>query len=53
MTKLSKRIKQIKDTVDPDKFYTLNDALVLAKQNATAKLDESIDIAVNLGVDAK
>ena len=53
MTKLSKRIKQIKDTVDPDKFYTLNDALVLAKQNATAKFDESIDIAVNLGVDAK
>jgi large subunit ribosomal protein L1 len=53
MTKLSKRIKQIKDTVDPDKFYTLNDALVLAKQNATAKFDESIDVAVNLGVDAK
>ena len=53
MTKLSNRIKQIKDTVDPNKFYSLNDALGLAKQNSTAKFDESIDIAVNLGVDAK
>jgi large subunit ribosomal protein L1 len=53
MTKLSKRVKQIKDAVDPNKFYSLSDALGLAKQNSTAKFDESIDIAVNLGVDAK
>jgi len=53
MTKQSKRISKIKDTVDPSKFYTLSDALALAKQNATAKFDESIDIAVNLGIDAK
>jgi large subunit ribosomal protein L1 len=53
MTKLSKRIKQIREAVDPNKFYSLSDALGLAKQNATAKFDESIDIAVNLGVDAK
>ena len=53
MTKQSKRISKIKETVDPSKFYTLSDALALAKQNATAKFDESIDIAVNLGIDAK
>jgi large subunit ribosomal protein L1 len=53
MTKLSKRIKQIREAVDPNKFYSLTDALGLAKQNSTAKFDESIDIAVNLGVDAK
>jgi len=53
MAKLSKRIKQMRETVDPNKFYSLSDALGLAKQNATAKFDESIDIAVNLGVDAK
>ena len=53
MTKLSKRIKQIREAVDPNKFYSLSDALGLAKQNETAKFDESIDIAVNLGVDAK
>ena len=53
MTKLSKRIKQIREAVDPNKFYPLSEALGLAKQNSTAKFDESIDIAVNLGVDAK
>ena len=53
MTKLSKRISKIKETVDPSKFYALSDALALAKQNATAKFDESIDIAVNLGIYAK
>jgi large subunit ribosomal protein L1 len=53
MAKLSKRIKQMRETVDPNKFYALSDALGLAKQNSTAKFDESIDIAVNLGVDAK
>ncbi|MDA1332496.1 MAG: 50S ribosomal protein L1 [Proteobacteria bacterium] len=53
MMKLSKRTKKIKETVDPSKFYNLFDALTLAKKNSTAKFDESIDIAVNLGVDAK
>ena len=53
MTKQSKRVSKIKETVDHSKFYTLSDALALAKQNATAKFDESIDIAVNLGIDAK
>lgn len=53
MKNLSKRIKKINEAVDPSKFYVLSDALTLAKQNSTAKFDESIDIAVNLGIDAK
>ena len=53
MKNLSKRIKKINEAVDPSKFYVLFDALTLAKQNSTAKFDESIDIAVNLGIDAK
>ena len=38
MTKLSKRIKQIREAVDPNKFYSLSDALGLAKQNALLSL---------------
>jgi len=53
MGKISKRFKKVKETVDRDKFYGLDEALLLAKQNASAKFDESIDIAVNLGVDAR
>jgi len=53
MAKLSKRAKKIKNAIDPGKLYALSDALTLAKENATAKFDESIDIAVNLGIDAK
>jgi len=53
MGKISKRFKKVKETVDRNKFYGLDEALVLAKQNASAKFDESIDIAVNLGVDAR
>jgi large subunit ribosomal protein L1 len=53
MGKISKRFKKVKETVDRNKFYGLDEALSLAKQNARAKFDESIDIAVNLGVDAR
>ena len=53
MGKISKRFKKVKETVDGNKFYGLDEALSLAKQNASAKFDESIDIAVNLGVDAR
>jgi large subunit ribosomal protein L1 len=50
---LTKRIKAIKPKVDRAKNYALTDALGLAKETATAKFNESIDIAVMLGVDAK
>jgi large subunit ribosomal protein L1 len=49
----SKRYKLIRGKVDSAKSYPLADALNLVKGNATAKFDESIDVAVNLGVDAK
>ena len=53
MTTLSKRVKAVRSKVDRDKAYALLDALNIAKEGATAKFDESIDVAVNLGVDAK
>ncbi|MEY4113290.1 MAG: hypothetical protein RL082_1797 [Pseudomonadota bacterium] len=52
-SKLSKRVKAIQSKVDRNKFYPLDDALVLVKECATAKFDESIDVAVQLGIDAK
>jgi large subunit ribosomal protein L1 len=53
MARDSKRFKLLRGTVDRAKSYPLADALELVKRNATAKFDESIDVAVNLGVDAK
>ena len=35
------------------KLYPVEDALKLVKDNATAKFDESVDVAINLGIDAK
>jgi large subunit ribosomal protein L1 len=49
----SKRYRGIRAAVDSSKSYPLVDALELVKRNATARFDESIDLAVNLGVDAK
>jgi large subunit ribosomal protein L1 len=53
MAKISKRYKEAAGKVDRTKLYPLNDALSLVKETAKAKFDESIDVAVNLGVDAK
>jgi large subunit ribosomal protein L1 len=53
MAKITKRTKALNAKVDRSKLYPLNDALALVKQTATAKFDESIDIAVNLGIDAR
>ena len=53
MAKLSKRTQAIRAKVDPQKNYPLADALKLVKECASAKFDESIDVAVQLGVDAK
>jgi len=49
----SKRYKGLRGKVDRTKAYPVADAIQLVKQNATAKFNESIDVAVNLGVDAK
>jgi large subunit ribosomal protein L1 len=53
MAKGSKRLKVLKATVDRSKFYTIDDALNLIKKNANAKFNESIDVSIQLGVDAK
>jgi len=51
--KLSKRMKTVRGKVDRSKSYPVDDALKLVKETAVAKFDESVDVAVNLGVDAK
>jgi large subunit ribosomal protein L1 len=53
MAKLSKRAKTLRAKVEPQKVYPLADALALVKDCAVAKFDESIDVAVQLGVDPK
>lgn len=49
----SKKMKKIKQTVDADKTYSLTEAVNLVKSNALAKFDETIEVAINLAVDAK
>ncbi len=51
--KLPKRYAALRAKVEPNKLYALDDALTLIKQCAVAKFDESIDVAVALGIDAR
>jgi large subunit ribosomal protein L1 len=51
--KLSKRLKSVRGKVDRTRTYPVDEALKLVKETAVAKFDESVDIAVNLGIDAK
>ena len=53
MAKLTKKQKSLQGKIVPQKPYPVQEALVLAKETAIAKFDESIDVAVNLGVDAR
>jgi large subunit ribosomal protein L1 len=53
MPHVSKRTKAIRTQVERNKSYPLPEALALVKQTATAKFDESVDVAVVLGIDAK
>ena len=53
MANVSKRYKAVRAKVNRDKFYALKDALQLVKDNATAKFNEAVDVALNLGIDAK
>ena len=53
MAKLSKRMTAIRAEVDGTKEYEINEAVALLQKFATAKFSESIDVAVNLGVDSR
>ncbi|HEV7372914.1 50S ribosomal protein L1 [Arenibaculum sp.] len=53
MAKIGKRLKKAVATVDREKFYQLDDAIRIVKQNATAKFDETVEIAMNLGIDPR
>ena len=53
MAQVSKRRKALGGKVEANKAFAVIDAMQLVKQTATAKFDESVDVAVNLGIDAK
>jgi large subunit ribosomal protein L1 len=53
MAKVTKRLQAFANKVDRQKLYAIEDALALVKECASAKFDESIDVAVQLGIDAK
>src|SRR3982750_1431179 len=53
MAKLTKRQKAVAGKVESTKLYALDNALAIVKECAIAKFDESIDVAVQLGIDAK
>ncbi|TBW32739.1 50S ribosomal protein L1 [Siculibacillus lacustris] len=53
MTKIAKRVAKTREGIDPTKLYGLTEAVKLVKERATAKFDETVELAVNLGVDPR
>lgn len=53
MARLSKRVRAFREQVQPGKAYPLEEAVALLKQFATAKFNETVEVAINLGVDAR
>ena len=53
MSKHGKRIRTARDAVERTKLYKLDEAVKLVKSNASVKFDETVEIAINLGVDPK
>ena len=53
MAKLSKRINAFLDKVELGKYYSIQDAVNLLKEISSVKFDESVEVAINLGVDAR
>ncbi|HWT13841.1 MAG TPA: 50S ribosomal protein L1 [Allosphingosinicella sp.] len=53
MARLTKKQKKIAETVDTQKIYGVDEAIEVAKANATARFDETIEVALNLGVDPR
>ena len=53
MSKAGKRIRKIREGIDRDHLYPLADAVKMVKERAVAKFDETIEVALNLGVDPR
>ncbi|MEL6623522.1 MAG: 50S ribosomal protein L1, partial [Pseudomonadota bacterium] len=53
MSKVGKRAKAVREKVDRNKAYSLDEAVSLIKETSTAKFDETVEVAMNLGVDPK
>jgi len=53
MAHISKRTKALLAKIDRSKAYPISDAIKLVKEGASAKFNESVDVAINLGIDAK
>ncbi len=53
MTFISKRMKKMVEGLDTQKYYTIPEALKILKEKSTVKFDETVDIAMNLGIDTK
>ena len=53
MTRVSKRIQAINEKIETNKIYLVLDAFNLLKDVSTVKFDESVEVSINLGVDAR
>ncbi len=53
MAKMSKRMSEIRSKIDSTRHYAIDEGLALIKELSTAKFDESVDAAINLGVDPR
>lgn len=53
MAKSSKRFQEVRSVIDSNVHYSIDEAIELVKKTATAKFDESVDVAINLGVDSR
>jgi len=53
MANIAKRVRSTREGIDRTKLYPLNDAVKLIKERATAKFDETVEVAMNLGVDPR
>lgn len=53
MAKLSKRLRRVREGVDPDQTYSLDAAVRMLKERSSVKFDETVEVAMNLGIDPR
>ena len=53
MAKLSKRVRAMREKVDATKLYSIDEAVALLKEFSTVKFEETVDVAINLGIDPR